>query len=219
MNLITLKDINKNFFDAGIKSTILENINLNIEKNKIISIVGTSGSGKTTLLNIITGIEDYCSGEIVRSDGTTINYVTQHPHFIDELSVRDNLIFASLKNKEHIDIDKHCSYFQCEHLLNKKPQHLSGGERQRINIIRSLLTRPQVLVLDEPTASLDYTNKIKVAELLNTINEKENLSIILVTHDREILAHIEKSSIYELKNKTLSKIQSFLNTSEESIAL
>jgi ABC-type lipoprotein export system ATPase subunit len=199
--LIELQAVSKHFSDLQ----LLEDVSLVLDENCFVTIIGVSGSGKTTLLNIIDGIEPASQGHIYRNPQLkSIHYVTQKSHFIDELSIKDNLIFASLKEKT--DISHYCEYFNCMHLLNKKPKELSGGEKQRINIIRALLMKPQLLILDEPTAALDFDNKIKVAQLLNEIHEKEHIGIILVTHDRDIVEHTHKKQLYELKNKKLTPL-------------
>jgi ABC-type lipoprotein export system ATPase subunit len=207
MNLLTLQGISKTFNSHKQSCIVLENINLTINQKDFISIMGVSGSGKTTLLNILGGFEPVSEGKITKVKGLKINYVTQQAHFIEELTVLDNLIFASLNVKiTQQEIINYCDYFECSHLIKKKPAHLSGGEKQRINIIRALLTKPDLIILDEPTAALDYHNKIKVAQTLDSIWQKENLSIVLVTHDREILKHITQHTSYELKNKQLLKL-------------
>ena len=203
MEIIELNEIYKSFFSNGKKFNILEDINLNIKLKEIITILGVSGSGKTTLLNIIGGFENYCSGTLVRKDNIKIDYVTQYPHFIDELSVYDNLLFAAFKHKNKGKIEEYLHLFECEKLKKKKTFELSGGEKQRINIIRSLINKPDLLILDEPTASLDNENKIKVSQTLNEIRNNNNLSIVLVTHDRDIIDNFEDRKLFELKNRKL----------------
>jgi len=206
MEVITLTEIYKSFFSNGQKFNILENINLNIHIKDIIAVLGVSGSGKTTLMNIIGGFENICSGQIIKKDNLKIDYVTQYPHFIDELSILDNLIFASFKNKNKDKVQYYLELFECNHLIKKKPFELSGGEKQRINIIRALINNPDLLILDEPTASLDIHNKIKVSQTLNKIRNEQNLSIVLVTHDKDIVEHFDNRKLFELKNKQLNPI-------------
>lgn len=206
MEVITLTEIYKSFFSNGQKFNILENINLNIHIKDIIAVLGVSGSGKTTLMNIIGGFENICSGQIIKKDNLKIDYVTQYPHFIDELSILDNLIFASFKNKNKDKVQYYLELFECTHLIKKKPFELSGGEKQRINIIRALINNPDLLILDEPTASLDIHNKIKVSQTLNKIRNEQNLSIVLVTHDKDIVEHFDNRKLFELKNKQLNPI-------------
>lgn len=202
--MITLSEIYKSFFQNGNKINVLENINLHINSNEIITIFGVSGSGKTTLLNIIGGFDSYCSGSIQKNNLLKIDYVTQYPHFIEELNIYENLLFSSYKYKSEDKIKKYLDLFECSHLKDKKPHLLSGGEKQRINIIRALINNPDLLILDEPTSSLDFENKIKVSQVLNHICNENNLSILLVTHDKDILDSFENKKLFELKNKKLT---------------
>lgn len=202
--MITLNSIYKSFFQNGNKINVLENINLQINLKEIITIFGVSGSGKTTLLNIIGGFDSYCSGSIQKNNLLKIDYVTQYPHFIEELNIYENLLFSSYKYKSEDKIKKYLDLFECLHLKDKKPHLLSGGEKQRINIIRALINNPDLLILDEPTSSLDFENKIKVSQLLNHICNENELSIILVTHDKDILNSFQNKKLFELKNKQLT---------------
>lgn len=203
--MIVLNEIYKSFFLHGQKINILENVNIEIKNKEITTILGVSGSGKTTLLNIIGGFETYCSGSVIKKDNLKIDYVTQSPHFIEELSVYDNLIFSSYKHKNKEKISYYLELFECSHLIKKKPYSLSGGEKQRINIIRALVNNPDLLILDEPTSSLDFENKIKVSNTLNSIIKNNDLSIILVTHDKDIVESFDNKNLFELKNKKLTQ--------------
>lgn len=200
--LMSLSGITKTFREEEIVTILLENLCLEVYPHQTLSIMGSSGSGKTTLLNIMDGIESIDSGTITKKDGIKINYVTQHAHFIDELNIYDNLYLAALRGEPKL-IDTYASYFQCEHLLKKKPRNLSGGEKQRVNLIRSLLSKPDLLILDEPTAALDHDNKLKVVDFLNELRQKEATSVIIVTHDQEVLDLIHSHTPYILRHKTL----------------
>lgn len=201
--MIILNEIYKSFSQNKENINILENINIEIKLKDIITILGVSGSGKTTLLNIIAGIETYCSGSITKTKNLKIDYVAQNPHFIEELNMYDNLLFASYKYKNTNRINEYLDLFDCSHLKNKKPYYLSGGEKQRVNIIRALINNPDLLILDEPTSSLDFENKIKVSKILNYIRDNNDISIILVTHDKDIVDSFDNKKLFELKNKKL----------------
>lgn len=203
MSLVSFEHVSKYFLDGEQKVSVLEDINFSINSQDFITLVGVSGSGKTTFLNMMAGIEPASLGQIIHTKKFNIGYVTQQAHFIDELSIRDNLVFSCLKRKDFSDIERYSQYFECSTLLNKKPRHLSGGEKQRFNIIRALLVKPDMIILDEPTASLDYENKIKVIEILNNIYQQEHLSVILVTHDRDLIHLTKHTQIVELKNRQL----------------
>lgn len=207
MEIISLSDVYKSFFSNGQKFNVLENVNLDIKIKDVVAVFGVSGSGKTTLMNIIGGFENVCSGKIVKRENLKIDYVTQYPHFINELSALDNLIFASFKNKNTNKIEEYLELFECDHLIKKKPFELSGGEKQRLSLIRALINNPDLLILDEPTASLDSQNKERVSKALNNIRKEKNLSIVLVTHDKEIVNYFDTKKLFELKDRQLNCIE------------
>lgn len=203
MSLISLVNVSKQFKDDERVFNILENINLNIEEHTISIILGSSGSGKTTLLNIIDGIESVTSGSISKKENLKVGYVTQYANYIDELTVEQNLMLSIYNQKEKASIKDLCELFDCIYLLRKKPSNLSGGEKQRINIVRALLMKPELIILDEPTASLDHDNKFKVVSFLQTIFDEGNITFIIVSHDQEVVDYFKNKNVYRLKSKTL----------------
>lgn len=207
MNLIELKNINKSFFDDNEKIEIFNNLSLEIKENNCYILIGYSGSGKTTLLNIINKLEPIDNGEILLSDNLQISYVTQYANFIEEMSIDKNLRFVALKNNNRDMIYKLSELLNCSHILKKKPRHLSGGEKQRINILRGLLLNPNLLILDEPTASLDQENKKILVSFINKIQEETNISILLVTHDLDIINLFSKKNVFKIENKSLKLAQ------------
>lgn len=204
MNLIELKNINKSFFDDNEKIEIFKNLSLEIKENNAYILLGYSGSGKTTLLNIINKLEPIDDGEIVESKNLRISYVTQYANFIEEMSIDKNLRFVALKNNNRDMIYKLSELLNCSHILKKKPRHLSGGEKQRINILRGLLLNPNLLILDEPTASLDQENKKILVSFINKIQEETKISILLVTHDLDIINLFSKKHVFKIENKNLT---------------
>ncbi|NCP98020.1 ABC transporter ATP-binding protein [archaeon] len=205
MSLITLEKISKSFLDNDGSFEIIKNVNLEIKKDTLNILLGASGSGKTTLLNIIMGIESVSSGVVVKKDKLSMGYVTQHANFIDELTVEENLYLSVYKKRKEVNINSFANIFDCGSLLKKKPKHLSIGEKQRINILRALLSKPELLILDEPTAALDYDNKMKVVSFLQKIFNEGNLTIIIVTHDQEVVDFFKEKNIFMLKSKELIK--------------
>ncbi len=201
--IMSLENVCKSFEQDEQKVNILENINLPIEEKITTVIVGFSGSGKTTILNIINGIESVDSGFIHKKENISIGYVTQHANFIEELTIEENLLLATYKKKNILNIYEIAEEFNCLHILKKKPKNLSGGEKQRINIIRGIILNPKLLILDEPTSSLDYDNKFNIVNYLNNIQTKKELTIVLVTHDLEILENISNKKVFKISNKHL----------------
>ncbi len=184
--MIELKSISKFYGERQ----ILSDINLRFECGKIYVIKGISGSGKTTLLNILGFIDNSYEGEYVlydkiidknqsRKNRNEIGYLCQDSLLLSNLTVKENLML--INGNEEL-IEHYVLYLGLENLLQKKPEMLSGGERQRISIVRALLLSPQIILADEPTASLDGENADKVVSLLSEISDDKNI-IIISTHE------------------------------------
>lgn len=176
-------DICKSYADLK----VLDNISIEFPENKVTCILGPSGCGKSTLLNIIGGILDEDSGQVIGFKDASISFVFQEDRLIKWKSVKDNLRFV-LKGKmdkkaieETID-----SYLKSVNLLEYKnyyPNSLSGGMKQRISILRAFIYPSQVLIMDEPFKSLDVNNKRIVIDFFKKLQSVEKRTCIIVTHD------------------------------------
>ncbi len=181
--MIELKHLSKSYG----KNKVLKDININFYDDNLYIIKGVSGCGKTTLLKIISGIITDYDGECIINGKdikkmssnevhSVIGYMCQESLLLGNLTIRDNLLFI----KDDIDkINYYAHLFNVEKLLDKYPRQISGGERQRIALIRTLLNDSPIILLDEPTSSLDVKNSKKFMECLHKIDNK---IIILVTH-------------------------------------
>lgn len=176
---IEVKNLSKSY-----NAQVIKNLSYNFESGRIYVIKGVSGCGKSTLLNLLGGIEPDYSGEI-KTIPSNVNlsditsYIFQNSLLVSKVSVLDNLL---LIKDDYVKILKLCKNLNIEDLLNKYPEELSGGERQRISIVRALLQSPKILLADEPTASLDETNSILIAETIAKLR-KSNRIIIVATHE------------------------------------
>ena len=203
------------------EKTILENINLEINKNNFLGVVGQTGSGKTTLCNLLLGLYEPTSGQI-KSDNENIfenpksyqrliGYVPQHIFLLDD-TIRNNITFGlSLDEKKILKVIKLAAL---ENFIKNKPKGLdqivgergvkiSGGEKQRIGIARALYREPNILILDEPTSALDEnTEKSIINELINL---KDVFTIILITHKLSNLKLADK--IIKIENKKIVNIK------------
>jgi len=211
----------KNFFRTE-KKIILENINLSIGNGDIFGLIGKNGAGKSTLLKIILGLIDPNRGEIVfeGKNKPLFGYSNCNPRsFFWRISTRDNLIFYSkMLGIGKKDIEKNIKYIssmlKIEHLLDKPFMHLSSGQMQSANIARALLKKPDMLVLDEPTTSLDHESKNSILNILASYLHEEKITAIWCSHDYSELNKVcDKFGI--LKNKKLTLKSSTLKPFQE----
>ena len=184
---LDIKNLSKKYDE----NFVLENLNLRLIEGEIISIVGTSGSGKTTLLNCISGICNFDFGEIflnskplhlLQPNKRNIGFVFQESTLLPHLNVLENIIF-NLKNIEKEELSYLLEKIQISKLIERYPHELSGGEVQRVSVARSLIRRPDLLLLDEPFTNLDSISKKKTKELILNLIKKTNTTTIIVSHD------------------------------------
>ena len=194
-NILKVENLNLSYQDQE----ILKNINLDLALGERVSILGESGSGKSSLLRCIAGFEAIDEGKIfledkmVSSDTFTlptekrrVGMVVQEKALFPHLSVKKNILFGIEKesNKNEI-VSELAELFKIENLLDKLPGQISGGEQQRVALARSLAPSPTLLMLDEPFSALDDELKQELYIELDKIFQKQQLSILLVTHDHE----------------------------------
>ncbi|MDE5775117.1 MAG: ABC transporter ATP-binding protein, partial [Malacoplasma sp.] len=205
------------------KTTILKNINLEINKGEITIILGPSGSGKTTLLNVIAGIDKATSGkcfiknvdinaisdkELVKFRRNYISYIYQRYGLISILSCYDNIRMGQNlveKSRRILNIDEIIKIVDIEPLLDKFPHELSGGQRQRVAIARAIIKQPEIMLCDEPTGALDSDTSRKIIDLFLEINKKFKTTIVMVTHEPSFV-RIATKVIY-IKDGEIEKIQ------------
>ena len=212
-NILKIENLSLSFKDQD----ILKNINLSLDLGERVSILGESGSGKSSLLRCIAGFENINKGkislknEIVSSDTYMlptekrgVGMVVQEKALFPHLTVKKNILFGieSNSNKNEI-VSELAELFKIEKLLDKLPGQISGGEQQRVAFARSLAPSPSLLMLDEPFSALDDKLKQELYYELDKIFEKQELSILLVTHDRKE-AQILTSRSLKLSQGSLS---------------
>lgn len=186
MKVLELKNINKSFLTELGEVNVLENINMIAEEGEIIAIVGPSGSGKTTILNIISNLLKPTSGEVILNGN--IGYMFQKDQLFEWRTVWKNVLLGleiskNVTSEKKEEIKKMLEKYDLIDFINNYPSELSGGMRQRIALIRTIATKPNILLLDEPFSALDYQTRIKVSDDIYNIIKKEGLTAILVTHD------------------------------------
>jgi len=211
MNVIELTNVKKDYPLGATTVHALRGVDLAIKEGDFISIVGPSGSGKTTLLNIIGCIDHATEGmvKIHEEDVTTysdrrltdlrlhtIGFIFQTFNLIPVLSTRENVEFPLLLMKEGLSrkqirerAEKLIEEVGLTEQINHKPYELSGGQRQRVAIARALVTRPTIVLADEPTANLDSETGEIILKLMKELNRIEKTTFIFSTHDADILKY------------------------------
>lgn len=199
---------------------VFSNVNLKIKKGDVITLTGKSGSGKSTLLKCINRLENINDGKIVFKGidiseismvelRQKIGMVFQDYNLFEHLTVLDNLIIGLIKIKKYSrdeSIREALNMLKKVDLIDKKdnyPNELSGGQKQRVAIARTLLMKPDIILLDEPTSALDKEMKNSVLNHIKKIVE-EDMTLIIVSHEEEFIKNVS-DQIYKLKNNKLEK--------------
>lgn len=210
--VLTCEQLEKTYSQGPQLVQVLKGVNLQVGRGERIAIVGSSGSGKTTLLNLLGGLDLPTSGKvtIAGKDLAQVNetergilrnkhlgFVYQFHHLLGEFSALENVCMPLLIAKHsmveaaeraRVMLDKVGLAARVEH----KPSELSGGERQRVAIARALVTEPSCVLLDEPTGNLDRNTATEIHGLMNDLNEKLQISFIVVTHDELLASSMER---------------------------
>ena len=211
--ILTGKNITKTYQDGKTNTNVLNHLDISINSGERIAIVGTSGSGKSTLLHILGGLDVPTSGE-VWLHGQRINdlnetqrgelrnqhlgFIYQFHHLLAEFTAIENVAMPLLMRKAvPIAAARQQSIELLEkvglgHRLTHRPGELSGGERQRVAIARALVTKPSLILADEPTGNLDYANAQAVFEILSELQKDFNTALLMVTHDRQLAQLADK---------------------------
>ena len=210
--MIELRNAYKTYNTNGNDKNVLENVNLRVERGEFIILFGRSGCGKTTLLNIIGLIDNLTSGEYLveginaeklgrkeaaRYRNTLFGYIFQSFYLLPDLSAGENIQLPMRYKGMPRDEQKERTKILLEQVgmagRDKEfPNRMSGGEQQRIAIARALANKPPYLLADEPTGNLDTTNRDHIVHLLSQINKEQGSTIVMVTHDRELLEYADR---------------------------
>ncbi len=187
----------------------LDDVNLTVEKGQFVAVIGTSGSGKSTLLNMLGGLDNPTAGGI-QVEGKSlekmteeqltifrrqrIGFIFQNYNLIPYLTAYENIVLPVRLDGRQEDIEflKEIAHFlELEEKLQNYPGHLSGGQQQRVAIARALISKPAIILADEPTGNLDSVTSQKVIELLKQTSEKFDQTIVMITHNPEIAAQAD----------------------------
>jgi putative ABC transport system ATP-binding protein len=208
--IIEVSNLSKIYTRGAEKIAAVDGIDLTIMAGEFVSFVGPSGSGKTTLLHLL-GCLDNPSGGSISVDGREIfsatkslsekkmtfirrdyfGYIFQRFYLIPTLTVKENIMLPLVfnkKNKASLNIAELAKKVGLNHRLSHLPKEISGGEMQRVAIARALINNPKIILADEPTGNLDSKRSSEIAEIMKRLNEDDGITIILVTHNRELAA-------------------------------
>ncbi|NLB86274.1 MAG: ABC transporter ATP-binding protein [Bacteroidales bacterium] len=209
--IIELKDIEKDYYVGSITVNALKGINLEINKNEYVAIMGPSGSGKSTLMNIIGCLDSLTSGkyelngtdvsfmsdnELAEIRNKEIGFVFQTFNLLPRYTAFENvvlpLVYAGISSKERLKrAEEVIDSVGLTDRSHHKPNELSGGQRQRVAVARALVNKPSIILADEPTGNLDTKTSIEIMTLFEEIYKNGN-TIILVTHEEDIALHARR---------------------------
>jgi len=208
--MLKVSDIHKVYRDAGKELPVLKGVSLEVQQKDIVCIVGPSGAGKSTLLHIMGGLDEPTKGKVeflgsnlsnfteddlAELRNEKIGFIFQFYHLLGEFSVLENVTLPALIGSKSSNVNKKAILERAAALLemvgmskrlNHLPGQLSGGEMQRVAIARALINNPRLLLCDEPTGNLDSENGLKICSILKDLNNKNNTTIIIVTHDESV---------------------------------
>ena len=192
--ILKVENLSKTYQNKEGEILALTNVNFRVKKGEFVSIIGPSGCGKSTLLSIIAGLESkttgkiFLSGKEIQEISSEIGYMLQKDCLLEWRNILSNTMFGlevkGLKNEENKKyVEELLKKYHLYEFKDKYPAELSGGMRQRVALIRTLATRPKLLLLDEAFSALDYQTRIMVTNDIYQILRKENITALIVTHD------------------------------------
>lgn len=227
MTAIELIKIKKYFQDGPEQIEALKETNLTINKGEFVAVIGPSGSGKSTFLTIIGGLQSPSQGE-VRLNGQSfsqkkekerakmrfdqIGFILQASNLVPFLKIKDQLRLVDKvdKKKQRESIDSLFTQLGITDIADKYPEEISGGQRQRVAIARALYNDPTIILADEPTASLDTEKAMEVVKILADEAKEKNKAVLMVTHDRRLVAYCDRLLVMEdgvLREEKISTFQ------------
>lgn len=219
MSLVYVRGLRKSYHHsimermAGERAySVLKGIDLQIEKEDFIGIMGRSGCGKTTLLKIIGTIDQPTKGKIYYGDTDVrrlqadnlselrrnkIGFVFQDFMLMDNLSVEENIMLPLVLNQVKyrdmkVVVDRNAHLLELSNLLKKYPYELSGGEKQRVAIARAMSNNPDIILADEPTGNLDISSALNIMDCFTRINQDDHKAVVMVTHDPLVASYCHK---------------------------
>lgn len=223
--ILQVKELYKHFGSGKRRVDVLRGIDLTLEGQESIAVVGASGVGKSTLLHILGTLERPSDGEVTYGGvnvfdfheqqlaayrNRTIGFVFQFHHLLSEFTALENCMLPALIGRKNKKESKERAEFVLNlvglsHRLQHRVGELSGGEQQRVAVARALVLNPKVLLADEPTGNLDTNSSRNIHELLLSLNQEQNVSLVVVTHNMELAGMMQRQ--LQMKDGLLNEIE------------
>ncbi len=215
MEVLRTEDLTREYGFGDNKVIALNHVSFSVEEGEFVTILGPSGSGKSTLLHLLGGVDKPTSGkvyiggqsiyemkerELTAFRRREIGQIYQFYNLIPVLNVEENICLPMLldhRQAERKDLDELLELLGLTERVNHLPSELSGGQQQRVAIGRALISKPKLILADEPTGNLDQKNSREIIKLFRELNEKYGQTILLITHDEKIAEHAERILVIE----------------------
>lgn len=209
--MLNVEDLKRYYKTNDVEVRALDGVSFEVKKGEFISIIGASGSGKSTLLHLLGGLDYPTSGKVIIDDTDiyalkddertifrrrNIGFVFQAYNLLPMLNVYENIIIPFGLDGDTVDrkyVDNIIDILEIRDQVNKMPNELSGGQQQRVAIARALVTKPSIILADEPTGNLDSKSSSQVVYLLKKINKELGNTILMITHDDAVAQAAEKT--------------------------
>lgn len=215
MEVLRTEELTREYGFGDNKVVALNHVSFSVEEGEFVTILGPSGSGKSTLLHLLGGVDKPTSGkvyiggqsiyemkerELTAFRRREIGQIYQFYNLIPVLNVEENICLPMLldhRQAERKDLDELLDLLGLTKRVNHLPSELSGGQQQRVAIGRALISKPKLILADEPTGNLDQKNSREIIKLFRELNEKYGQTILLITHDEKIAEHAERILVIE----------------------
>ena len=211
-SILKMENLKKTYHNQNGETNAVDSVSFELRDGEFIAIVGPSGCGKSTILSILCGLEEKSGGNIFLKENIKVGYMLQQYSLFEWLTILDNCLLGLKIQKTLTDESKNyvihlLETYGLKDFMNRYPNDLSGGMRQRVALIRTLATKPDILLLDEPFSALDYQSRLAVSDDVYQIIKSEKKSAIMVTHDiAEAISLADRIIVLTKRPCTVKKI-------------